>query len=127
MNMEIGSRISLIVSKKGVQQYVMLDKLQLSRQSYNNYEKGKSLPNYETIYRILINFKDINARWLITGEGEMYSEVDNNVNKVMEPLPTYLVKGPCQLCNSVIQENRELSAKLIRLLEEQNKKKKAAS
>lgn len=42
----------------------------------NARKKGKSL-NGHNIVKILLTYKDLNARWLLTGEGEMLSSVES--------------------------------------------------
>jgi hypothetical protein len=40
-------------------------------QTTHKYLKGKNLPGFEYLQAVLTTFPQINARWLITGEGQM--------------------------------------------------------
>jgi hypothetical protein len=61
------------------------------------------------LQRIILNYKDLNARWLITGEGEMLEETSGNA--VSEPSMVY-GKDLFQLYTDEVRKNGMLEQKL---------------
>ncbi len=51
----------------------------LSGTVFSKICSGKNIPNSEIVSKFLLKFKDIDARWLLTGEGEMF--VTNNTKE----------------------------------------------
>lgn len=78
----------------------------------------KNKPSFDVIYKIVTSF-DVNANWLITGRGEMFSGENNTlVNKVNEPQATY--KNKCYECErkqEVIDMQRQRIETLNQLVE----------
>ncbi|WP_075317338.1 hypothetical protein [Bacteroides togonis] len=70
----------------------------------NARKKGKSL-NGNNIVKILSVYKDMNARWFLTGEGEMLSTVETASNT---ELAAFLKKQNKELMEKIEQLNREL-------------------
>lgn len=70
----------------------------------NARKKGKSL-NGNNIVKILSVYKDLNARWFLTGEGEMLSTVETASNT---ELAAFLKKQNKELMEKIEQLNREL-------------------
>lgn len=70
----------------------------------NARKKGKSL-NGNNIVKILYVFKDLNARWLLTGEGEMLSAVESASNT---ELSAFLKKQNKELMEEVARLNQEV-------------------
>ena len=70
----------------------------------NARKKGKSL-NGNNIVKILSVYKDMNARWFLTGEGEMLSTVETVSNT---ELAAFLKKQNKELMEKIEQLNREL-------------------
>ena len=67
-------------------------KMEESPQTISNWVSrgaGKNVLN-----KILSKFPDVNANWLLTGEGEMLSRKENNENIVMEPILEYGTEQP---------------------------------
>tara|TARA_B100001750_G_C15471324_1_gene579965 strand:- start:537 stop:827 length:291 start_codon:yes stop_codon:yes gene_type:complete len=56
------------------------DKINVSNSAVSHIINGRNKPSLEIIQNILIKFPDINPRWLILGEGEIFS-VDQYYNK----------------------------------------------
>ncbi len=48
--------------------------LEVQRSNISHILNGRNMPGAAFIEKLLINFPDLDARWLITGEGEMFSE-----------------------------------------------------
>ena len=70
----------------------------------NARKKGKSL-NGNNIVKILSTYKDLNARWLLTGEGEMLSMIESTSNT---ELSSFLKIQNKELMEKVESLNREV-------------------
>ncbi len=90
--------------------------------TYANF-KGKSLKS-SLRSNVLVDFSakhpDIDLHWLITGKNKIEKEIEN---KVMEDPQNYGGNYKDE-CFKLLQENRELSKKVIGLLESNNNLKK---
>ncbi|HSL90709.1 MAG TPA: hypothetical protein VK870_15505 [Ignavibacteriaceae bacterium] len=49
--------------------------LEVQRSNISHILNGRNMPGAAFIEKLLICFPDLNARWLLTGKGEMKSEV----------------------------------------------------
>lgn len=68
----INDRILLICKKFNISKASELAKiLDITHQSATNYIKGKQKPNYKALQKIKLKFDNLNAEWLLTGDGEM--------------------------------------------------------
>ena len=70
----------------------------------NARKKGKSL-NGNNIVKILSTYKDLNARWLLTGEGEMLSTVETASNT---ELAAFLKNQNKELMEKVSELSRQI-------------------
>ena len=64
------------------------DKINVSNSAVSHIINGRNKPSLEIIQNILIKFPDINPRWLILGEGEIFSvnqyyNKDERISKVI--------------------------------------------
>ena len=87
-----GERISDIISHFCESKADFARKMEESPQTISNWVSrgaGKNVLN-----KILSKFPDVNANWLLTGEGEMLSRKENNENIVMEPILEYGTEQP---------------------------------
>lgn len=73
------------------------DKLKMKQSTIYNYIKGRT-PNAETLFRIKKIF-GVNLNWLITGEGEMFSD---NRGGLSNSIDGNTIKGRG---NTVLQNN----------------------
>lgn len=71
MQTTINQRIALLSAEHGTQEQFSQD-TSLSRSAVSNYIKGVSKPNAEALIRIASAIPNLNCRWLLTGEGDMY-------------------------------------------------------
>lgn len=73
----------------------------------NARKRGKSL-NGDNIVKIISSYRDLNARWLLTGEGEMLSsDVVQSDSEIIQ----FLKKQNKELMDKIDQLNRELGDK----------------
>lgn len=64
----ITERIVQIMTKEGHTVSTFSRKLGISWTSANNIVSGRNAPNYETIVKIIENFDNIDANWLVMGQ-----------------------------------------------------------
>jgi len=72
----IKERIRRIISKKGLSPSKFADTIGVQRSGISHILSGRNKPSLELLNKILINFPDINAGWLITGNGDAFGEID---------------------------------------------------
>lgn len=89
----IKERILLIADIKGISKDSFIENLGMT---YGNF-KGKqklSAVNSDFLDRIISNYPDINSKWLLTGEGEMF--LDKKIELVTEPSEDYIPLIPIE-------------------------------
>lgn len=77
--MGIKERVNELLTIKKLSQSALADGLGLSRATVNQWLKRENSFGLESVRKLLIYFPDLNARWLILGEGEML-ETSANAN-----------------------------------------------
>jgi transcriptional regulator with XRE-family HTH domain len=83
--MTIGERFALILKEKGVTQKSFSERIGYSEQSISKLMKGQTLsPKADLIAQIAVLLPDVNLRWLLLGEGEMFIENKNDNNLLLE-------------------------------------------
>ena len=65
------TRLKAIMSVNNLSSSELATKLEIRESNITHYLIGRNLPSCDFLYKILILFPSLNARWLITGEGEM--------------------------------------------------------
>lgn len=111
--LSINERIFQILDYYGDTRYKFSKKSGISESSILNIYKGNNKPSYDFIEKVLSIYEVVNARWLLTGEGEMLHTNEPVKDSLTSDLPT----GPCQQCE---QRERVIAsqAKTIALLED---------
>jgi len=75
----ISKRIKQIFDYKGFSKYSeFAEATGLSHQVASNYIKGKQKPDPDKLAKIQQSFDEINAEWLLTGNGEMLKHVEKD-------------------------------------------------
>jgi transcriptional regulator with XRE-family HTH domain len=83
--MTIGERFALILKKKGVTQKSFSERTKYSEQAISKVIKGQTQsPKADLIAEIAVLLPDVNLRWLLLGEGEMFFNHSNNDNLILE-------------------------------------------
>jgi transcriptional regulator with XRE-family HTH domain len=83
--MTIGERFALILKEKGVTQKSFSERIGYSEQSISKLIKGQTLsPKADLIAQIAVLLPDVNLRWLLIGDGEMFIENKNDNNLLLE-------------------------------------------
>jgi len=67
-------RIKKYMEYKDVSAGELATLLEVQRSNISHILNGRNMPGAAFIEKLLINFPDLNARWLITGVGEMTSD-----------------------------------------------------
>ena len=73
----INQRLKLIINLSGKQQNEIARAIEITDQQLSNWTNNTK-PSVEGLKRILKYFPNVDARWLMTGEGEMLQKSDVN-------------------------------------------------
>lgn len=114
MENEIINRLDAYKDHKGLNDHQITVQCGLSIGVIGNARKsgkGMSSPNVE---KILLTYKDLNARWLLTGEGEM---LDTETVKPSSNENQFLKKQNKELIEKIEKLSRELGDKERQLME----------
>lgn len=98
--MTINERIRLLLEKKTITQAQLSRDLGVNKVSVNQWLSPNGSVGLDTVIKLLTKFEDLNARWLILGEGEMLEtpaqptyELRNEIAKmVADELKEYGIK-----------------------------------
>lgn len=63
----------------------LADEIQVQRSGISHILSGRNQPSFDFITRVLTKFPQINARWLLLGEGNMIYSQKEEVNKESIP------------------------------------------
>ena len=74
-------RIKQYMDYKEISAGELANLLEVQRSNISHVLNGRNMPGAAFIERLLINFPDINARWLLTGVGEMTMDIEDSVIK----------------------------------------------
>lgn len=74
-------RIKNYMEFKGISPGELATLLEVQRSNISHILNGRNMPGASFIEKFLISFPDLNARWLLTGVGEMTSDIENVVIK----------------------------------------------
>jgi transcriptional regulator with XRE-family HTH domain len=83
--MTIGERFALILKKKGVTQKSFSERTKYSEQAISKIIKGQTQsPKADLIAQIAVSLPDVNLRWLLIAEGDMFNDNQNGDNLILE-------------------------------------------
>jgi transcriptional regulator with XRE-family HTH domain len=85
---EIGQRISLLIKELGLNKNSFSKKIGLKNNSTitNIINNPKRSPSYDVIFRILSTYNQLNVRWLIAGQGQMFSIAEDSFPNINDRL-----------------------------------------
>nr|WP_321356723.1 helix-turn-helix transcriptional regulator [uncultured Draconibacterium sp.] len=66
-------RIKNFIEAKGISAGELAAVLDVQRSNISHILNGRNKPGASFIEKLLLEFPDLNARWLLTGEGDMFS------------------------------------------------------
>jgi len=80
------NRILKILSNENLSATKFADIIGVQRSSISHIISGRNKPSFDFMYRTLEKFPEINAEWLINGNGNMYKEdIKDKTEKKKEP------------------------------------------
>lgn len=79
--MAIAERLEFIIKKKGLTKNSFSVSLGMHNTVVGNIVRGFHKPSYKFIEKVLMKYKDIDARWLITGEGHYKTYAEPNLSQ----------------------------------------------
>ena len=115
-------RIKQYMDYKSISAGELSSRLDVQRSNISHILNGRNKTGASFIEKLLLNFPDLNARWLLTGDGEMIENIVSNEDKVVsEPksislndTPNNLLNKP-QLTNSLITVHDKPIDKIVLL------------
>lgn len=90
MDKNISLRLSEFRKYEKITIKSMASKIKISSTQLDNYISGKSLPGYNSLFYLKLEFPKLNLNWLINGHGEMIDK--NSPSIVGEPDVVYKTK-----------------------------------
>jgi len=75
---DIASRIRIVRVGQRLSMQALSDRLNIPKRTIDNYERAITSPSYEYLLLICTTF-NVNATWLLTGEGSIYENGDEGV------------------------------------------------
>lgn len=87
-------RIKQYIEFKGIAAGELAVMLDVQRSNISHILNGRNKPGAALIEKLLITFPDLNARWLLTGKGNMTEGAAENGTEVQTNLPLYTKKEP---------------------------------
>jgi len=72
-------RIKKYIDFKNISAGELASLLEVQRSNISHVLNGRNMPGAAFIEKLLISFPDLNARWLLTGIGEMTSDIETDV------------------------------------------------
>ncbi len=76
----MNTRIKQIMDHRGLTPSEFADTIGVQRSNITHILHGRNKPGFQFIVKILESFPEINAKWLITGEGSMLEEKQQEVS-----------------------------------------------
>ena len=129
--MLIGQRIKELIKQEDLTQDAFSLKTGVTRQTINNAVNGKNEPSGEVLSKILIAFPNLNARWLITGEGFIYDKAippgsiikNDKILYANEPQENYQTKLLALKKENarLTEENKKFKEDTLKLWDDNNK------
>jgi transcriptional regulator with XRE-family HTH domain len=85
---EIGGRIDLLIKELGLNKNSFSREIGLRNNSTitNIINNPKRSPSYDVIFRILTRYNQLNVRWLIAGQGQMFSIAEDSFLNINDRL-----------------------------------------
>jgi predicted transcriptional regulator len=90
-------RIKKYMDYKNISAGELATLLEVQRSNISHVLNGRNMPGAAFIEKLLLSFPDIDARWLLTGVGEMIGESENLADKeIIHPIETIKPKEKLQ-------------------------------
>ncbi|MDD4755554.1 MAG: helix-turn-helix transcriptional regulator [Prolixibacteraceae bacterium] len=85
-------RIRQFIEHKGVTAGELAEITGVQRSNISHIFNGRNKPGAQFIEKFLLAFPEINARWLLTGEGSMFNE--SNIDNISSQRPVEVKSEP---------------------------------
>ena len=85
--LKMKDRIKKFIEAKGISAGELATVLDVQRSNISHILNGRNKPGASFIEKLLLKYPDLNARWLLTGEGSMFSEGVPMNNSSQQKLP----------------------------------------
>ena len=85
-------RIKKYMEYKNISAGELATQLEVQRSNISHVLNGRNMPGAAFIEKLLLSFPDLNARWLLTGSGEMLMDGENSTTREVTPQPIETIK-----------------------------------
>ena len=87
-------RIKQFMDYKNISAGELASLLEVQRSNISHVLNGRNMPGAAFIEKLLVSFPDLNARWLLTGSGEMTSDMEASVaNDTYHPKESFIPRN----------------------------------
>ena len=85
-------RIKKYMEYKNISAGELATQLEVQRSNISHVLNGRNMPGAAFIEKLLLCFPDLNARWLLTGSGEMLMDGKDSTTREVTPQPIETIK-----------------------------------
>ena len=85
-------RIKKYMEYKNISAGELATQLEVQRSNISHVLNGRNMPGAAFIEKLLLCFPDLNARWLLTGSGEMLMDGENSTTREVTRQPIETIK-----------------------------------
>ena len=103
-------RLSKIMAEKNVSASILAKLLDIQPSTISHVLSGRNNPNLTFIQKLLNAFPDINAKWLISGDDNMFSKTESNPDKKELIIPEPQITHDNEIANN---SQKQLTEKKI--------------
>lgn len=111
MDLSVNERLREFLRVKEIKYEVFRKKIGVGRlQQVSNWMNFKEKVPDKCLREIVIQYKDINARWLLTGEGEMLNEKQEmkSFNDSAKPENLVIIMEEIEHCIKIMQKTTQM-------------------
>ena len=110
-------RIKKYMEYKSISAGELATQLEVQRSNISHVLNGRNMPGAAFIEKLLLSFPDLNARWLLTGSGEMLIDCESYAPGEVIPQPIETIKPAEKLqAKSTVNDNFEKPVDKVVLL-----------
>jgi len=81
-------RLSKIITSEGLSPSLLADKMGIQRSGISHILSGRNYPSFDFLQKLLENYPQLNAEWLILGQGSMYKPASADIPDLFAPSAT---------------------------------------
>ncbi len=105
------NRIQQYMDYKSITAGELAALLDVQRSNISHILNGRNKPGAAFIEKFLLSFPDLNARWLLTGEGEMIEKKEMPLIRNVEVPPVKKVEEPKKVVEEVKKDDQSKATK----------------